>query len=74
MKFLSLLFAAAIPLAASQPGPLPQTTLWDFPATIVDDQYRELREFYERQIREAASRRDAFAQKAPELQRRILRE
>ena len=41
---------------------------------MVADQYRELREFYERQIREAAPRRDAFARNPPEAQRKLLRE
>jgi dienelactone hydrolase len=74
MRYFCLIFAAATSLAADKTGPLPQTTLWNFPATIVDDQYRELREFYERQIRDAAPRRQAFARKPPELQRKLLRE
>jgi dienelactone hydrolase len=74
MRYFCLLFAAASSLAADKPGPLPQTSLWNFPATIVDDQYRELREFYERQIRDAAARREAFARKPPESQRKLLRE
>jgi dienelactone hydrolase len=41
---------------------------------MVADQYRELREFYELQIREAAPRREAFARNPPELQRKLLRE
>ena len=65
-------FAAA--LAAEKPGPLPRTTLWDFPDTIVTEQYRELRDFYERQIRDSAPRREAFSRKAPEDQRKLLRD
>ena len=74
MRYFCLLFAAASVLLAEKSGPLPQTTLWNFPSTIVDDQYRELREFYERQIREAGPRREAFASNPPEAQRKLLRE
>src|SRR6266852_1053702 len=74
MRYFCVLFVAASSLAADKPGPLPQTSLWNFPPTIVDDQYRELRDFYERQIREAAPRREAFARKSPESQRKLLRE
>src|SRR5579862_6581450 len=74
MKCFWFLFTAAFTLVAAEPGPLPQTALWNFPSAIVDSQYRELREFYERQIQEAAPRRDAFAHNSPESQRKLLRE
>ena len=74
MRYLCLLFAVTASLAANKPGPLPQTALWDFPPTMVSDQYRELREFYERQIHEATPRREAFARNPPEVQRKLLRE
>jgi dienelactone hydrolase len=74
VEWVCLLLALAAPLSADRPGPLPQTTLWDFPATIIEDQYRELRQFYERQIAEAAPRREAFAHQSPESQRKLLRE
>src|SRR5262245_28853951 len=68
------LILAASTIAAEKPGPLPQTTFWDFPQDIVDEQYRELRDFYERQIRDAASRREAFSHQSPGDQRKRLRE
>jgi dienelactone hydrolase len=65
---------AAIAFAAEQSGPLPQTRLWNFPESIVDDQYRELREFYEKQIREAEPERQAFSRSSFDVQRKLLRE
>lgn len=73
IAWLPVLLAAA-PLRADTPGPLPQSRLWDFPATIVEDQYRELRGFYERQILDAAAGREAFGRNPPEVQRKVLRE
>ena len=74
MKLAIVLLAASAALGAGNSGPLPNTTLWSFPSTMVDDQYRELREFYERQIRDAAPRREAFGRQSPEVQRQRLRE
>ena len=61
-------------LAAERPGPLPRTTLWDFPDTMVSEQYRELRDFYERQIRDSEPRRESFSKRSPEDRRKLLRE
>jgi hypothetical protein len=74
IKWICLLLVATATLGADRPGPLPQSSLWDFPASIVDDQYRELRDFYERQITQAVAGREAFSRKAPEAQRKLLRE
>lgn len=69
-----LFLLAAAALTGERPGPLPQTALWDFPDSIVADQYRELREFYELQIRNAAPRREAFSSQNPREQLKLLRE
>ena len=74
VRLICFLVLAATALASEKPGPLPQTTLWDFPETIVNDQYRELRDFYERQIRDATPRQEAFSRKIPDDQRKLLRE
>src|SRR2546427_6997490 len=71
---ICFLVLAASTLAAEKAGPLPQTALWNFPDNIVAEQYRELRDFYGRQIREAAPRREAFGRKTPDEQRKRLRE
>src|SRR5262249_49585886 len=69
--FAHLILAASV-FAAEKPGPLPNTTPWDFPGHIVAEQYRELRDFYERQIQDAATTREAFSRKPPEGQRKLL--
>ncbi|HYM13317.1 MAG TPA: hypothetical protein VEU62_21440, partial [Bryobacterales bacterium] len=74
MRRACLLLLVAAALGAETPGPLPQTALWNFPDSIVEDQYRELREFYEREIREAAPRREAFSRESADTQRKRLRE
>src|SRR5262249_44194933 len=68
------LILAAAAFAAEKPGPLPRTALWEFPDNIVAEQYRELRDFYERRIREASSSREVFSRKPPDDQRKLLRE
>ena len=45
---------------------LPGTTRWEFPADIVADQYRELRDFYERQHHDAAGEREQFGRSSVE--------
>ena len=74
MKLARCLLLAAAALGTEQPGPLPQTILWNFPENIVADQYRELRQFYERRIRDAAPQRETFSRKTPDDQRKALRE
>ncbi len=74
MKRLAVWLAIAMAAAAQKPGPLPQTAWWDFPEDIAAEQYQELRKFYERQIREAATERASFAQRSQEERRNLLRQ
>src|SRR5436190_10376294 len=57
MKLYFLLFCAMGAGAATAPDTLPGTTRWDFPANIVDEQYAELRTYFEHKIAEAAKNR-----------------
>jgi hypothetical protein len=68
------LLVAAVSMLAAAAAPLPQTTLWRFPATIVEHQYRELRDFYKRQTAQAAGAREVFSHESQEAQRKCLRE
>ena len=52
---------------------LPGTSPWQFPADVTAEQYRELREFYERETREAGRERERYsAQADPAAQRELL--
>lgn len=50
--------------AAAGAAELPGTTPWDFPKDIVAEQYLELRQYYERELARAASRRGRYWQRA----------
>lgn len=67
-RCFAVLFAiwwALVPARAQQrPGPLPGTTLWDFPNDIAAEQYRELRAFYEQRMAEAERERQQYWQAA----------
>ena len=43
---------------------LPGTTFWNFPQDIADEQYREMRDFYEKQIAEASRERHQYWDRA----------
>jgi dienelactone hydrolase len=72
MKHLAFLMTVCCALRAAETGPLlPGTSTWQFPADIVSEQYREMREFYERRIA-AASRERSATTADPALFRRTI--
>ncbi len=74
LRLLLPFYIAGILLAAP-PETLPGTSLWNFPADIATEQYTEMRDFYERQIAEAARLRTRFWEPAgPETIERNRRE
>ena len=73
-RLAAAVYGVAGILSAQTPELLPGTTRWEFPSDIVADQYRELRNFYERQHRDAAGEREQFARLAVEDRRKRLAE
>src|SRR5438093_11159211 len=74
VAWVAALCGAAGTLFAQTPELLPGTARWEFPPDIVAEQYRELRDFYERQHRDAASERERFGHSPVDEQRRALAE
>lgn len=73
-KYTAVWAALVVSLPAQTPELLPGTTRWEFPNDIVEEQYRELRTFYERQHRDAAEERERFARSPVGEQRKRLAE
>lgn len=64
LALLSLCLVWLSPVRAQSPGELPNSTHWDFPPDIVNEQYVELRGYFEARIEEAAKQRGQFWQSA----------
>jgi dienelactone hydrolase len=59
MKTLIPVLLVSVSLYGQTADTLPGTKLWQFPADIVAEQYRELRTYFEREIATAANKRPA---------------